>query len=171
MKTLARGFTLVEMMVAVAVIAIIAAVAMPSIENMRASRRVHAAAEAVYSHAQFTRNESIKEDQNLFLSITTGTNWCLGISLTTGCSCATAGSCQFGTTSGLSEHNLQGTDFPDVSLSSSNNNIEFDSRRGTTIGGGSTITLSGSNGYSAQVIVSALGRARLCGNVGGLSAC
>jgi type IV fimbrial biogenesis protein FimT len=171
MKTMVRGFTLVEIMVTVAVIAIIAVVAVPSINNALASRRVHASAEAIYAHVNFIRNESIKEDQNLFLSATTGSNWCLGISTSNGCDCGTIGSCQFGTTEGLIEHNLAGTDFPDVSLSASVSSIEFDSRRGTTIGGGSTFTLSGSNGYEAKVIVSTLGRARLCGNVGGLSSC
>ena len=167
----ARGFTLVELMVAIAVLSIILTVAVPSITSMRDRNRVRAAAEAVYAHLQFARSESIKQDRNLTVRVATGTNWCLGISNSSGCDCQITNSCQFGPAGGLLERNLSGNDFSDITLTSNQSNISFDSRRGIDLNPG-TITLTGGNLLAISVIHSSRGRIRLCsGNIGGYAAC
>jgi type IV fimbrial biogenesis protein FimT len=162
-----RGFTLIELMVTTAVIAIIALVAVPSFNNMRDQTRVRAAAEAIFAHVQFARSESIKQSRNLWVTATTGTDWCVGISNSSGCTCNTAGSCQFGPATGLMEYNVRFTEYSGITLTAGIASIQFDSRRGSVAGAGNSITVTGSNNFSAQIITSTMGRTRLCGNVGG----
>lgn len=171
MKSAKRGFSLVELMVTLTVLAILLSVAVPSFQNIRDTSRVRAAAEAVYAHMQFSRSESVKQNRNLFVSLTTGTNWCIGISNSSGCNCATANSCRFGPAANLVENNLASADFSGISLASDQASIQFESRRGGNENPG-TITLTGANALAISIIHSARGRIRLCSdNVGGYPAC
>lgn len=172
MNRRSTGFTLVELMVTIAVVAIIAAVAAPSLIAMRDQHRIRSAAEAIYSHIQFARTESIKQDRNLWVRSTAGANWCIGIANATGCDCSTANSCQFGPAGALVEHNLISSDFVGITLATSQANFEFNSRRGAVAtAGGATITLTGAGGYQAQISTQPMGRIHLCGNMGRYPAC
>lgn len=174
MKRHITGFTLVEAMVVIAIIAILAAVAGPAYQNAINSTRVKSAAEAVYSQIQFARSESVKQDRNLFVTVQGSgtTNWCMGISNATGCDCNTAGSCSFGPVGGLAERNLMGADFTSITLAANATELQFNSRRGATVSGGGTITVTGSTGMNTSIVTSTLGRVRICGgNVGGYPAC
>lgn len=170
-----RGFTLVELMVTVVVIGILAMVAVPQFQSMRDRARVRAASEGVFAHLQFSRSESIKQGQNLTTRILTGTNWCLGLdnSNATTCDCNSNGvdACQFGPTGNITNHDLRSSDFIGITLSTTRNNVEFESRRGTITGVGNTITLTGSGGIEARIIYTSTGRIRLCGNMGGYPSC
>ncbi|GAB3192653.1 pilus assembly FimT family protein [Hydrogenophaga aquatica] len=172
MKKRTRGVTLIELMVTIAVVAIIAAIAAPPLMAMRDQHRIRSAAEAVYAHLQFARTESVKQDRNLWVHANTGTSWCIGISNATGCDCNTAGSCRFGPAAALVEHNVASGDFVGISLAATQTDFEFNSRRGTVVtGGGTTITLTGANSYQAQISTDLTGRIRLCGNMGRYPAC
>lgn len=164
------GFSLVELMVTIVVLAIIAAVALPSFQGMRDSARVRAATEAVYSQLQFARSESVKQNRDLFVSITTGASWCIGISNATGCVCGTAGSCQFGPAAALAENNVLSENFVGVSLASTQAELQIDNRRGGTATS-TTLTLTGGSSREGRVTISPLGRVSVCGNVGGYTAC
>lgn len=167
-----RGFTLIELMVTVAVLGVIAAIAAPALLAMRDQHRIRSAAEAVYAHLQFARSESVKQDRNLWVHSTAGTGWCIGIANATGCDCNTPGSCQFGPAGALVEHNVVSGDFVGITLATTQADIEFNSRRGAVVtAGGTTITLTGANGYQAQISTQPMGRVRLCGNMGRYPAC
>lgn len=171
MKSAQRGFSLVELMVTLTVLAILLSVAVPSFQNIRDTSRVRAAAEAVYAHLQFARSESVKQNRNLFISVTEGANWCLGISNASGCNCATANSCRFGPAANLVENNLVSAGFSSITLASNQTSIQFESRRGIDLNPG-TITLTGANALAISIVHSARGRIRLCSaNVGGYPAC
>lgn len=183
MRTLRHhtGSTLIEVMVSVAILGILASIAVPSFQGLRERARVQAAAEAVYAQLAFSRSEGIKQNRDLFVSITQGasTAWCVGLSNTAvACNCNTPSAedaCQFGPAGLLAQRTLQGNDFPGVTLSTDNALFGFESRRGSRLPANDvaeySITLTGANAYAAQVQHNARGRLHLCGNVGGYTPC
>lgn len=60
-----RGFTLLELMVAVAMIAIVATIAFPSWQEFVANRRTAGASRDIYNALQHTRMKAIKEGQTI----------------------------------------------------------------------------------------------------------
>lgn len=168
-----KGFTLLELMVVLTILAIIVSVAFPSFQDIRDRNRARAAAESVFFYMQFARSESVKQDRNLFVRIQDGANWCLGISNATDCDCNTDASCQFGPAGALAEQNLRATDFSDITLSATQAEVAFDSRRGTipALPNEGVITIAGAGGNAAEVRFSSRGRIRLCGDIRGYPAC
>lgn len=166
-----RGFTLVEVMVTIAVLAIIASVALPSLIEMRDRTRVRAAAESIYAHLQFARSESIKQGITLYVSVTPGNSWCLGITNNSaGCDCNAANSCTFGPTGLTQTRNLLSSEFSGIALATNQSVIGFESRRGFDLNAG-TVTITGTGNLSAQIRHNLNGNINLCGNVGGMTAC
>jgi type IV fimbrial biogenesis protein FimT len=160
------GFTLIELMVTLLVLGVLVTIAAPSFQEMRDRIRIRSAAEAVYSHIQFARSESIKEYRTLYVRImpgdgSTSADWCLGISNTTGCDCTAAGSCQFGPTGSLVERTLASTEFEGVTLSANLAEISLEGVHGMSSSTG-TITLTSAEGLVVQVTQSRLGRTRHC---------
>lgn len=74
----ARGFTLIELMVAVAVIAILATVAAPSFQEIMHRNRLTAAANEYVAALQTARMEAIRRNRRAVLCPTTDGAACLG---------------------------------------------------------------------------------------------
>lgn len=176
-----QGFTLVELMVTVAVLAVLASVAVPSYQNMIETRRLVAATEAVYAQFQFYRSEAIKSgrETDMNVSIRAGTSWCLGMSNTSAsCDCTTPNMCRYGPDLDASgspdlERNLMGSEFQGISLSTTAANVLVDSAQGAFPGGGGSITLTSPSSKTTKIIVSKFGRVRICtaSGVGGYPVC
>lgn len=180
-RRLSQGFTLVELMVTITVLAILASVAVPAYQNMMETRRLVAATEAVYAQMQFYRSETLKSGRtdNMNVSIRAGTPWCLGMSNSdTSCDCTTSNACRYGPdldTSGSAdlERNLLGSEFQGISLATTVANVAINSAQGAVSGVGGTITLTSASSMSTKVIISRLGRIKICSqtSVGGYPAC
>lgn len=70
-KAVEQGFTLVELMVAVAVLAIVTTVAVPSFNSLVQGNRLISGANQLLSAYQGARSEAIKRSQNIVLCATT----------------------------------------------------------------------------------------------------
>ena len=70
-----RGFTLVEVMVTVAVLAILASAGMPSFTRMIASQRTGSAAADLYVALTRARSEAVKRDTDVVLAPTVAGQW------------------------------------------------------------------------------------------------
>ena len=133
-----KGFTIIELMIVVIIVAILASMAIPSFQSMIERRRLIGAAEAVYSDLQFAKSEALKKDINVTANIEgSGTAWCFKVA---------------GVTSAC------GTSFPGV-LTTNAFSVTFNHIRGTS-GNDSVIFSLGVN--QLQVSVSTLGRIMIC---------
>lgn len=163
-----RGFTLLELMIAIAIVGIITSIAVPSFQNTLERNGLKEAAESLKSDLMFARTEAIKRSTDLNVSIDiNGTSWCYGIDDdATSCDCTSSGSCAIKT--------VNGSQFQDTSLTAGTDiDVTFQFRRGTASANGATIN---SDNYSARVVVSNLGRIRICSPnssraIGGYDAC
>mgnify|MGYP001616275942 CR=1 FL=1 len=74
-KSKASGFTLIEMMVAVAIMGILAAVAFPSLQTMLRNSEVRNAAESVVNGLQKARGEAVSRNANVTFGLGAGSSW------------------------------------------------------------------------------------------------
>ena len=171
-----RGVTLIELMVTIAVLAILAMLAAPSFADFFQRYRLRGAAEEVTSLVANARAEALMRNRNVGVVFSgTGESWCVGAVSTpdpTGgtlvpdvatCDCAsTPAACTLGdrvTVVSGSEH-----DGVAVSSAASPAAIAFDRLTGAVAPlTGTTATLQSPNDkYSLRIQVTALGRALLC---------
>ncbi len=154
-----NGFTLIELMVTIIVLAILASMAIPSFTNMMEKQRLINATEAIYSDMQNARSEAVKRSIQIVASIQGG--------------CLTVAGKLVSPTVVLS--NTCMTAFPTIGMATTRSSISFDRVRGITnpTGGGGTITLTSSSGLVAKVIISGFGRVRVCSptKIGGYPTC
>jgi prepilin-type N-terminal cleavage/methylation domain-containing protein len=190
LKTL-HGFTLVEIVVTLAIIGIIATLAVPSFSNYFDKRRVIEAAEDLYSNLQLARSEAITRSSSIYTRFnTTGADWQYGISQNDLCNLAktdpteaNANACVLVVDDGngtidtgdattdsadLILHRFTDDDYTDISMTlntiPANNQIDFDPVRGTAAN--ATITLQSSGGFQMRLKVSVLGQIRVCSPAG-----
>jgi len=153
------GFTLIELMVAIVVLAIVASMAIPSFTEMMERRRLINATEAIYSDMQNARSEAIKRSIQIVTNIQNG--------------CLTVADKLVSPTFVLSNTCMAA--FPSISMVTSRSPIYFDRVRGITnpTGGGGTITLTSSSGLVTKVVISGFGRVRACSptKIGGYPTC
>jgi len=87
------GFTIIEILTSITLLAILLMIAVPSIHDTIVKNRLKGAIEQFRADIQYARSESIKTNQPITVSFTTGEQWCYGISTNGGCTCNTGNSC------------------------------------------------------------------------------
>lgn len=154
------GFTLIEMLITVAVLAILLSIGVGSYESLFKRNQLRGANESIHSLIAYAKSESIKTNSDVSINFVAGTNgnWCLGVADTNTCDCETADSCKVGTR----EIKINGDDFNKVSLSitsMTSNRVVFDPKRGMPKTGDSlgTINISNSSGEAVNIKVNAIG--------------
>ncbi len=147
------GFTLTELIIAIAVLAIVVAAATPSFFKMIEKERLELTVETVIADFNFFRQEGLKRRVPDFaFNVSDGTNWCYGIAVGT-CSCTTVNSCTV--------RQVTGSDFNGIAtVSSSAAKYSYDWVRGTVTAG--TITFNTAGGYDLRIVINGLGRASIC---------
>ncbi len=158
------GFTLTELLIVVAISGILAAMAVPSYQDMIERNQLKQAAESLKSDLMFARTEAIKRSMDVVVSRQTGNGgtWCYGLTTNSvGCDCKTAGSCEIKTVLGsdLSATNIKSVYRADTI---------FDFRRGISVTDKGAVatanTCFSSNHYVIKVMTSNLGRTTVCTN-------
>tara|TARA_R110000868_G_scaffold164802_3_gene397697 strand:- start:380 stop:847 length:468 start_codon:yes stop_codon:yes gene_type:complete len=155
------------MIVMLAIVLILALLSIPAFTNLMQHYRITTAAEQLYSALQYARTESIKRNTNVYVSFTTGDNWCYGINTNSTCNCATAGNCNLGAysapASGLLSLSATGL---------SSNSFFFDTTHG---GASSAATITYTLFGQASLIttsISMLGNIQTCSTgISGYTAC
>jgi prepilin-type N-terminal cleavage/methylation domain-containing protein len=169
------GLTLIELVTALAILAIVSVLAVPSFEDFRVRERLKGAANNLYTDLQFARSEAVQRNAQVTVSFVTGAGWCYGIHQgNAACDCATANSCSIKTVSG--------TDFPGISISQAQfvsgagtaDWYVIDPRRGQVVdaAGGAvagTVVFAGAGSRSLRGDLNAVGRVKLCSPSGSMS--
>lgn len=162
-----KGFTLIEMLIAIAVVAIILAIGLPSFKAMFDGNKLKGGADALYFMLSLTKTESIKRNENIYLKVTTGSNWCVGVNeLNATCDCSV-------TPSTCNVASINSSHYGGLTLSSTYVAPFFDKVRGAFNESDKLFTLQSDSNSSVQLRINILGTVKMCGVNGvlGLYAC
>lgn len=155
-----RGLTLIEVLVTIAILAIMLMVALPSFQRTLDSRRLIGAADNLLSSLRYAQGESIKRNVTIEVNFTPGNNWSY-----------TIGSDPVVNVSGAE---YRGTS---VAVTTANNRLTFDPRRGRLLeapaNAATVVTLTSALGSTIGLAVDPLSHMRLCSasGLGGYPAC
>jgi prepilin-type N-terminal cleavage/methylation domain-containing protein len=154
-----RGFTMIELMITVAVIAIVLSVAAPSFTSFLAKKRVESTMAELSTDIQYARSESVS--RNAAVRLTYVSSSCYAVHLSTdAASCTT-------TTNMIKTQSLTSGSTAALSAASNGYYIEFDPVRGlATFSDGNTpgaININSSNNaYQLRAAVCTMGRVVVC---------
>lgn len=168
----ARGFTLLELMVAVSVLAILTVAAAPSFSDMLQRYRLRGAADEVASLLANARAEALMRNRDVSVVFTgSGSDWCVGATSApepsaAGDAVGTSGTCTCANTCSVGGRILEsrGADQHGVTAGTLPAAITFTHLTGAVAGlGTSAAEFKSPNArYQLNVAVSPLGRGRLC---------
>ncbi len=159
-----RGFTLVELMIGLAVLALLATLAVPSMGSALQRQRLRAAAEHLAADLTEARFEATRRGQALHVLPRSGPQWCWAVARQPDCGCEAppaeedSASCQLSRSSQSDHAGVKLLQAQAVELTP----------QGTAGGPAGAHTavqaalFEGAPGSRLQVVITALGRARVC---------
>ena len=146
-----RGLTLLELVIGLAVVAVLSAMAWPSLHGRLAREKLNTAAQALHADLTEARFEAARRGQTLHVVVSAGPLWCWSVAATPGCDCALPQACQL--------QAVRAKDHPGLQLlGASVTRLNAD---GAADGDFST-TLENRSHEQLRVSLSPLGRARIC---------
>lgn len=163
-RRLETGFTIIELMITLAVLAIIVVIALPSFSGLMERRQLHGAGEKLFTDLLYAKTESIKRNTPIRVSFTgTGTNWCYGLAVNAACDC-TAADCEIdGVLHVTSQDDYKGV-VVDADSSFAGASTTFTPLRGAANPG--NLQFSVASGANLGAVVSSFGRVRMCSDGG-----
>ena len=167
------GFTIIELLIALTLVAILVAVALPSYQSLRQEQMVRAATQAIYTDVMLLKSEAVKRNNKLTLIIFNSglSGWCYRVAVDGVGSC---NSCADSCSTVEGRKGGDASEYPGIALTTTytGGKLTFSPRRGTLPAG--NIELS-SGAYTIQVRSSDLGRVSTCAptgsKVGGVPTC
>jgi type IV fimbrial biogenesis protein FimT len=177
-----RGFTVIELMITVAIIAIVIALAAPSFTDFLAKKRIEGVLSELATDLQYARSEAVS--RNATIRVTFGTGCYLitaqpdGSSPSSTCSQTAAPTLGTGAVN-LKQVQLQSGASASFSPNASLTHLEFDPVRGiasfsTNAGSGSINVNSSIGSWQLRATVTAVGSMSICspsGSVKGYTSC
>ena len=172
----ASGFTLIELMVCVALCAVLALIAVPSLQRWGEARRLEGVANELAADLRLARSEAISRQQNVrigFRGVTTPSNcYVVYVGALDACRCTPQGqaACE-ADSQAIRSVALPAEDR--LSLQANVATMSFDAQHGTSTPA-ATLRLASASGLAIQHVVNLLGRVRSCsplGAVPGYRAC
>lgn len=144
-----RGFTLLELLLALAIVAVLLTLALPSFGSILSRHRLKAAAEQLAADLGELRLQAAQRGVPLHLQLHAGAQWCYALASAGGCDCRVVQACQLKT--------VHAQDHPGVTLVEGRE-LRIDG----TPGARGAALLRGSDGAQLRVGLSPLGRPRIC---------
>jgi prepilin-type N-terminal cleavage/methylation domain-containing protein len=162
------GFTLLELLVTLALVGSLAGLAIPAMGRWVETARLHSAAESLYQELQRARNHALTHGLTVYFSISAaGERWCYAWGELPTCDCraneSTVSACHSGATAGEHTYRRLSSDFPSVELNTTrparSKTLRFSAVRGTA--SADSFVLRNRAG-ELRVVLSPLGRVRIC---------
>lgn len=172
------GFTLIELMVVVAVISVILTLAVPSFNGMLARKRLEGAAQELGTDLQYARSEAVARNIEVRVA-TNAVNACYTVFVWRGagtCTCTPAVSCTLAAAA-TDPTALKTVDLAGTGVTATADVFRFEPLRGMLADAADhAVTLSSSAGppWQLSAAVNAVGRASTCspsGSVKGYPSC
>jgi type IV fimbrial biogenesis protein FimT len=154
-----RGLTLIELMIAIAVVAVLMSLAVPSFGSALQRQRLKGAAQVLATDLAEARFESARRGQPLHVVFKTGADWCYTMAADASCDCRVAQACRLRTARAEDARGVHLVEAPTAS---------FDPAGGASAA--SAAVLQTANGERLRVELSPLGRARICAPEGAMGA-
>lgn len=148
-----RGLTLIELMIALAMIAVLMSLAVPSFNTYLQRNRLKSAALGLEADLRDARHEAVRRGLPVRVSFHPGTDWCYALTTEPGCDCRSASACRLKA--------VRAADLRGVQMAQAQS-LGFDPASGTadTEGGGAIWSVPG--GERVRVSVNPLGRPAVC---------
>lgn len=150
-----RGLTMLELCIAIAILAVLGAIAVPTLGARLDQQRLHTAAEALLADINEARFEAARQGRAMHVLMNSGDNWCWAVATQAACPCGQAQAqvqaCEL--------RSARARDHAGVRLLQGQNLHLTATGRAEPPG---SATLESRRGSRLRVDVQALGRARVC---------
>lgn len=168
-----RGLTLLELMITIAIVAIVVTIGAPSIITAQRNLALSGAVENSYFALQQARSHAVRQSSDVLVDFSDDAGWCIGTTDQDDCNCATVASC---TVDGV-EQVLSSDDFPHIQMQNinfgDNDQAVFDGTRGLSIGSAGSLEFNDGT-RTVRLSLNDVGRVSICvvaGDLGNYEAC